>query len=130
MTAVATAIVGSAVIGGAVSMAGAKKSAKAMDRANEANRQMTAETNQANKQIADEANRLNYQMWLESRGIDRYGNPVNTKLPRWAVTGTTPSTVGFRIRQRTPYSGSITAPRTRSSPSASTASGTSNTPSA
>jgi hypothetical protein len=72
MAAVTTAaVVGAAGVG--ASMYGAKKQSKAQDKANKQNAQSVKDTNE-----------LNYQMWLESRGVDKDGNAINTKLPRWA----------------------------------------------
>ena len=84
-----TAAIAGGLVGGGLSMLGAKKSSDAIK-----------DANRTNQKIADEANRLNYIRWLESRGIDENGNPVNTKLPRWA---TTPAPEGFRVKRRTPY---------------------------
>lgn len=60
-------------LGVGASIYGANKSAKAVDKATQANAQSVADTNA-----------LNYKRWLESQGIGENGERLNVWLPRYA----------------------------------------------
>lgn len=78
-------------IGAGTALYGAKKQSDAVK-----------SSNKAQQAIADETNRLNYQMWLESRGLDKDGRPVNTFLPRWMTVPSGGRPTGWVNRNLTP----------------------------
>lgn len=73
---VAAGLIGSALIGGAVSMSAANKAQAANQAAIDAN----------SKNVSD-TNAMNYQRWLESQGVGSNGQAINTWLPRYATLG-------------------------------------------
>jgi hypothetical protein len=61
-----------------------------------------ADANSANKEATDATNAANLAMFNRQRGIDKDGDPVNTKLPDWAVMPGAGKVIGYRLKGSAP----------------------------